>query len=116
MTDRDKLIELILNCERVDLPLPIEYQQHLADYLLANGVTVSPVPIGATVYEIRAKGVREYGKHRKYDYSPDTKFSLNNAIKQKAILYIAPKKFCKSDKARLNKTVFLTKEEAERKI
>ncbi len=46
MTDRDRLIELILSCERVDLPLPIEYQQHLADYLLANGVIVPPCKVG----------------------------------------------------------------------
>lgn len=110
MTDRDRLIELI----QKEVPRP--KADALADYLLANSVTVSPVPIGSTVYEIRAKGVREYGKHRKYDYSPDTTFSLNNAISQRAILYIAPKKFCKTDKVRLNKTVFLTKEEAEEKL
>ena len=119
MTDRDRLIELIS-----DLPFSAEYEkhnslewaEHFADYLLANGVTVSPVPVGSTVYEIRAKGVRNYGKHRKYDYSPDTTFSLNNAISQKSTLYIAPKQFCKTDKVRLNKTVFLTKEEAEAEL
>ena len=51
MTDsKDRLIELILNCERVDLPLPLEYQQHLADHLLANGVIVPPCKVGQTVY------------------------------------------------------------------
>ena len=111
MTDRERLIELIIKWH--ENPEPFEY---LADYLLANGVTVSPVPIGSTVYEIRAKGVRVYGKHRKYDYSPDTIFSLENAISQNSTLYIAPKKFCKTDKVRLNKTVFLTKEQAEEKL
>ena len=52
MTDRDRLIELILNCERVDLPLPLEYQEHLADYLLANGVIVPPVEDGQTVWYV----------------------------------------------------------------
>ena len=117
MTDRDRLIELLKDAPSLDVLYGQDEEwESAADHLLANGVTLSPLPIGSTVYEIRAKGVREYGKHRKYDYSPDTAFSLNNAIKQKAILYIAPKKFCKSDKARLNKTVFLTKEEAEAKL
>lgn len=44
MNQKERLIELILNCERVDLPLPIEYQKHLADYLLANGVVVKTKP------------------------------------------------------------------------
>ena len=50
MTDRERLIELILNCERVDLPLPIEYQEHLADHLLANGVIVPTCKVGDTVW------------------------------------------------------------------
>jgi hypothetical protein len=52
MSDRDRLIELILGCERVDLPLPFEYQEHLADYLLANGVIVSKYNVGDTVWYI----------------------------------------------------------------
>lgn len=53
MTDRERLIELILNCERVDLPLPMEYQEHLADHLLANGVIVPPVMVGQKLYDIQ---------------------------------------------------------------
>ena len=120
MTDRDRLIELLVNFRKPDNPIVQMAErriiERIADYLLANGVIVSLVPVGSTVYEIRAKGVRDYGKHRKYDYSPDTTFSLNNAIRQKSTLYIAPKQFCKTDKVRLNKTVFLTKEEAEEKL
>ena len=120
MTDRDRLIELLVNFSKPDNPITQMAErmiiERIADYLLANGVIVSPVPVGSTVYEIRAKGVRNYGKHRKYDYSPDTTFSLNNAISQKSTLYIAPKQFCKTDKVRLNKTVFLAKEEAEKKL
>ena len=57
MTDRERLIELILNCERVDLPLPIEYQEHLADYLLANGVKVPLAKVGDYV---RVKGLAQF--------------------------------------------------------
>lgn len=114
MTDRDRLIEILK--VPIHPKIGVDPAEVVADYLLANGVTVLPVPIGSTVYEIRARGEREYGKHRKYDYSPDTNLSLRNAIIQKATLYIAPKKFCKTDKARLNKTVFLTKEEAKKEL
>ena len=117
MTDRDRLIELI------EGGFPTNYEvilrkdvEIIADYLLANGVTLLPALIGSTVYEIRAEGIRKYGSHRKYDYAPDTLYALNNATNQGATLYIAPKKFCKTDKVRLNKTVFLTKEEAEKKL
>ncbi len=136
MTDRDRLIELFeavekdpaitcphyktdKTCDTCKYTINNAMCNHLerkVDYLLANGVTLLPLPIGSTVYEIRARGERDYGKHRKYDYSPDTIFSLNNAIRQKSTLYISPKKFCKTDKVRLNKTVFLTKEEAEQKL
>lgn len=116
MTDRESRERLAKMIQDAVGGCARHWAEIIADYLLAKGVTVSPVPIGSTVYEIRAKGVREYGKHRKYDYSPDTTFSLNNAIRQRAILYIAPKKFCKTDKVRLNKTVFLTREEAEAKL
>jgi hypothetical protein len=59
-SDRDRLIELIEEWHR---KIPTHY---LADYLLSNGVTLLPLPIGSTVYEIRARGERSY-KHRKYD-------------------------------------------------
>ena len=114
MTDRDRLIELLGTAHR-DFDGNIGIVK-LADHLLENGVIVPHCKVGTKVYAIRARGARNYGKHRKYDYSPDTTFSLNNAISQKATLYIEPKQFCKTDKVRLNKTVFLTKEEAEEKL
>ena len=108
-SDRDRLIELLKEYGmRINISI-------LADHLLADGVILLPLPIGSTVYEIRAKGERSY-KHRKYDYGIPTSFALHSAIEMGAELYIAPKKFTKTDTVRLNKTVFLTKEEAEEKL
>ena len=48
LTDRERLIEMIQNavngCAR-------HWAEIIADYLLANGVTLSPLPIGSTVFE-----------------------------------------------------------------
>ena len=125
MTDRDRqrdrLIELILNRERVDLPLPIEYQKDLADYLLANGVIVPPCKVGDKVYYIINNTIQEL------------KVSViniheNNYIAAKAICLDefdmcdcncdCAKKTCSVwfDYKSLGKTVFLTKEEAEREL
>ena len=53
MTDRERLIELILNAPRTDvvygdikLPKPIQTAQTVADNLLANGVIVPPCKVG----------------------------------------------------------------------
>ena len=68
MTDRDRLIELILqgeneadkkgiaNCQMYNL----EKAKILADYLLANGVIVPPCKVGDTVY---------YFSHRPFNLS-----------------------------------------------
>ena len=99
MTDRERLIELILNCERVDLPLPIEYQEHLADYLLANGVIVPPCKVGDAVWEIDA----------------DNPFEEELQVIESKVegFYVGTSRNLHSIDC---KTVFLTKEEAERAL
>ena len=87
------------------------------DYLLANGVTVSPVPIGSTVYEIRARGRRTImWSSRKCDYSIINDGYFENAKAHDLEFYIREKSFVKADCSRWNKTVFLTKEEAEAEL
>lgn len=114
--DRERLIELIRAGKKEFTKSDDTYiENFLADYLLANGVSVLPVPLGTTVFEIRARGERRYG-HRKYDYAPTTTFALNNEIDNKAEFYVGEKAFTKTDKVRLNHTVFLTKEEAEERL
>lgn len=48
---KKRLLDLIFSCERVDLPLPRDYQEHLADFLLANGVIVAPMPMAEWLRE-----------------------------------------------------------------
>ena len=114
MSDREKLIELIQNavngCAR-------NWAEIIADYLLANGVTVPPMPIGSTVYEIRARGRRTImWSSRKCDYSIINDGYFENAKAHDLEFYIREKSFVKADCARCNKTVFATKEEAEEKL
>lgn len=49
MTQKEKLIDLIIEAKRTD-PETGSFTEYLADYLLANGVMVPPVKVGDTVY------------------------------------------------------------------
>ena len=137
MTEREKLIKLIetgtnlASKKAVEETARIVKENHhynsatdktvsisemLADYLLENGVIV-PVPaveIGTTVYEIRQKGIGF--SNRRYDSGITTQKQLKNAIFDGKTLYIESKLYAKSDNVRLGKTVFLTREEAEKAL
>ena len=112
MTEREKLIDLLQN-------VPADYEGNIgvgtiADYLLKNGVIVPAVEIGTTVYEIRQKGISF--SNRRYDSGITTQKQLKNAIFGGKTLYIESKLYAKSDNVRLGKTVFLTREEAEKEL
>ena len=112
MTEREKLIDLLQN-------VPADYEGNrgvgtIADYLLKNGVIVPVVAIGTTVYEIRQKGISF--SNRRYDSGITTQKQLKNAIFGGKTLYIESKLYAKSDNVRLGKTVFLTREEAEKAL
>ena len=116
MTDRDRLIELLYPAV-ADVIDNRKGLVEIADYLLSNGVTVSPLPIGSTVYEIRARGRRrKMWDSRKCDYSIINDCYFENAKAHDLEFYIREKSFVKTDCSRWNKTVFLTKEEAEAEI
>lgn len=51
MTQKEKLIKLIINAKRTD-PETGSFTEYLADHLLENGVIVPPVKVGDTVYYI----------------------------------------------------------------
>lgn len=96
---KDKLIELIDNLqkkEHVYFPLTAE---DITDYLLANGVIVLPFPIGTTYYRI----VTKRGKVGNPYFSLIRTAKLNWYSVEKVL-------------ADLGKTVFLTKEEAEKAL
>ena len=116
MTDRDRLIELIYDAKCVETwdyyndepmqPCPIE---KLADYLLANGVTVLDFKVGNKVYfhqfDNDCKKVVVEGKIIK---------TSKNARECTVVLKDERKLRFRVDF--IGKTVFLTKEEAEEKL
>lgn len=126
MTDRERLIDLIKqqrnicdnkNCGDCGYAkfgnYPDCQNKMLAHHLIENGVVVPPCKIGTIVYEIRAKG-KGSPRCRFYNYSITTNCSLKNAIERGLSLCVEQKLFVKTDMARWGKTVFLTREEAER--
>ena len=127
-SDRDRMIELLHKAEDIcDSTLDCDTCKYvlsgscktvlIADYLLANGVIVLPLPIGSTVFEIRARGKRRaLCGMRKVDFSIVNNMYFRSAKDHRLEFYVKAKKFVKYDKTRWNKTVFLTKEEAEQAL
>ena len=108
MSERERLVELLkknCHCEDEDCSNcnrnGICFTHREADYLIANGVIVLPVKIGQTVY------------HLGYSFKVEEIEILQDNIFYRCGNtgtddYMA---FCESD---IGKTVFLTKEEAEK--
>ena len=107
MTERERLIEL-LSGKSIDTSEDVEY---VADFLLASGVRVPPVVVGATVYEFRRKAI-----YRRTDIGINTKRMLEMAVSRGDDIYISAKPYAKSDFLRLGNTIFLTMEEAAEKL
>lgn len=101
MTDRERLIDLMIEAKRTD-PETGSFTEYLADYLLEHGVIVLPCNVGDTVYHVYPK-----------------KGIQTNAVRQIRIgscgMYIFDFNgfFEPSD---FGKTVFLTREEAEKAL
>lgn len=107
MTDRDRLIELLKKYGmRVNMST-------LADYLIANGVIMPPCKVGDLVYVIRRKEKRNKGGYWKSICF--TKRVMQTAIKD-GTAYIDCKRATKTDFSLVGKTVFLTREEAEKAL
>ena len=115
MSDRDRLIELIRQARKLtkNANCDLEREGIFADYLLANGVIVPPCKVGDIVYKL-------------YDIE-----TVHSQILELEVLMIeigANRKVCLKttkkyrynfDKATFEdfgKTVFLTKEEAEKAL
>ena len=114
MTDRqeERLIELLEQTGMLDSKSRCRI---VAEELIANGVSVPSMPIGSKVYEIRAKGTRRYNG-RKFDYALSSKLMFENAVGCGEELYVKEKLSTKTDSVRLNKSVFLTEEQAQKQI
>ena len=108
MTDKERLIELILNVKSDDFR-GVSVEQ-IADYLLENGVIVLPVKVGDTVYIIDLDDYDEYT-----DVVIDTEvFAIGDGcfyfyVEQGSVLLT----YSYSD---IGESVFLTREEAEKAL
>lgn len=108
MTDRDRLIELISQIQYMG-----GLESRLAEHLLANGVILPPCKVGDKVYKITRNKVKEC-EVVFIGISAKEKCSYFNFVEN-----YADGTFYKSysmDFDVIGKTVFLTREEAERKL
>lgn len=112
MTNRDRLIKFIINAKR-EAHETGSFTEFLADYLIANGVIVPPCKVGDLVYVIRRKEKRNKGGY--WNAICFTKKVMQTAIKD-GTAYIDCKRATKTDFSLIGKTVFLTKEEAEKAL
>lgn len=115
MTDRDRLIRLIQEAEdeymvyeMVNQALPIgvfkSREEYIADYLIANGVIVPPCKIGQIVWLIRNGKIEE---------TTVEKIVLKDGgLYLKLLCNAFYETTCRS----IGKTVFLTREEAEKAL
>ena len=114
MNEREKLIELLMqgeletdkqgvfNCSRSEWKAEI-----MADFLLKNGVTVPPVKIGEVVYEIYDDEIIEARINRIDIYEDVVDIYTQTEI------FDDDEWFSLTD---IGKTVFLTREEAEKAL
>ena len=108
MSDKEQLIELIQNavngCAR-------NWAEIIADHLIANGVIVPPCKVGSIVYCIIPKC------NAPYNYCPyNGGYGTARCDKEPCKSYIKESIFSLSDMESIGKTVFLSREEAERVI
>lgn len=90
----------------------------LADHLIANGVTVSLVPVGSTVYALYNRNMSYRGvfsrKPSKRNSQIITNGCLNGAKYGGGNIEIREKKCTKADLNLLGRLVFTSREDAER--
>lgn len=109
---REKLIELLCEFRAGNAVIVADRDeaQHIADYLLANGVVVLPCKVGDTVYDIYEALHNGEGDVRALKVT-DTHIHLDK--RNKAWIIIGGYYFATDD---FGKTVFLTREEAEKAL
>ena len=115
MTERERLTELIMNTPK--LPVTVggraqgkTYQtaHNIADHLIANGVIVPPVSVGQTVYSIE-KGITHVLVGEVFEIVSN-KFGTFCRSSRKWYYYHS------FTAEAIGKTVFLTREEAEKAL
>ena len=63
MTDRERLIDLMIDAKRTE-PETGSFADYLAEYLLEHGVIVPPCKVGDTVYSIEMRIVDKWLKYK----------------------------------------------------
>lgn len=107
---RERLIELIMNAHNASYGLPMGKAEFMADFLLANCVVVLPVKIGDIVYTTYGGNLSEY-KVKSFIINDFCWAELVNKE------YVEEYKLITSCISfDFGKTVFLTKEEAEKAL
>ena len=116
--DRERLIDLMIDAKRTE-PETGSFTEYLADYLLEHGVTVTPCKVGDTVYIpwhwnnkngiafAEVEEIKIYDSNNHYMFLIDLQ-SDDEEFNQS----FGGWKIGKS----IGKTVFLTREEAERAL
>lgn len=109
MTDRERLIELIVEAKKTD-PETGSFTDYLADYLIEHGVIVLPCKVGDIVYTTYNGSLSVYRvtEFTVYDFLWATLSNWDYSDEYKS-------KFVCLDFS-LNKFVFLTREEAEQAL
>ena len=117
MTDREWLIELMQKCDIVKIPTS-KFIEGFADYLLEHGVIILPCKVGDTVYELEENGRIAKGTvqsiHQNLVGNEQGRWIVTSWFDY----YADSKKAgfeCSSTFDDFGKTVFLTREEAEKK-
>lgn len=110
---RERLIELINEFEELDFCIPPDWWiEHFADHLLANGVIVPPCKTGDTLYvisQMKDKRILPFVNEYEATYIQVGKRKCKVYHEQDGFIKI----FLQDD---FGKTVFLTREEAERAL
>lgn len=120
MTQREKLIELLENASAA--PNGERNVATLADHLLENGVIVPPCKVGDTVYSIEKMclGCLHFTDGGYSDYCEctldDSKLMFECDFDKQCIYQICPKKFTYGMIESIGKTVFLSREDAEKAL
>lgn len=122
MKQREKLIELIGNslcCPKETDCAGCEYKKYelctetmVADYLISNGVVVLPCKVGDTVYKISNRMCKEKIRRGNTCYECDGTESWNNCFRESDTPFAVEFEYDMIDE--IDKTIFLTKEEAEK--
>ena len=103
MTERERLVDLLMESE---VEADKKDMESIADYLLENGVIVPPVKIGTKVYLTPVSGTEIY------EHTIDGYRSITNGLAPVEMLIDV----CWGNTEHIGKTVFLTREEAEKAL